>query len=249
MVVSLKLVINTTVGFPSMRPKLDFLMRETSGSVPKQLEVGRAIIAGWTARDSIAMQEHIDELAELGVKPPVRTPIFYRVSARRLMTGSIIEAVGGASSGEVEFCLVNIDGEIWVGAGSDHTDRAAEAHGVTLSKQMCDKPLGSELWRLTDVAGHWDQLRLTAWIIENGDRVIYQDGPVTTMLAPEDLMAQFAAEDSAGGMQPGDLMMCGTLPATGGVRPSSRFEFELADPVLGRRISHAYDIVELPDWG
>lgn len=195
------------------------------------------------------MQEHIDELAELGVKPPVRTPIFYRVAARRLTTGAWIEAVGGASSGEVEFFLINIAGEIWIGAGSDHTDRAAEAHGVTLSKQMCDKPVASEIWRLADVAAHWDQLMLTASITENGEDVVYQEGPVTTMLAPEDLMAKFAAEDEAGGMQPGDLMMCGTLPAIGGVRPGSRFSFSLADPVLNQRISHAYDIVELPDWG
>lgn len=195
------------------------------------------------------MQEHIDELAELGVKPPVRTPIFYRVAARRLTAGAWIEAVGGASSGEVEFFLINIAGEIWIGAGSDHTDRAAEAHGVTLSKQMCDKPVASEIWRLADVAAHWDQLMLTASITENGEDVVYQEGPVTTMLAPEDLMAKFAAEDEAGGMQPGDLMMCGTLPAIGGVRPGSRFSFSLADPVLNQRISHAYDIVELPDWG
>jgi hypothetical protein len=41
-------------------------------------------------------------------------------------------------------------------------------------------------------------------------------------------------------------MFCGTMPAIGGIRSSSRFEMELEDPVLGRKISHAYDIETLP---
>jgi hypothetical protein len=41
-------------------------------------------------------------------------------------------------------------------------------------------------------------------------------------------------------------MFCGTLGAIGGVRPAGRFEMELEDPVLGRRLQHAYDIEVLP---
>ena len=41
-------------------------------------------------------------------------------------------------------------------------------------------------------------------------------------------------------------MFCGTLPAIGGVRPASRFEMTLEDPVLDRKLSHAYDIDPLP---
>ena len=34
--------------------------------------------------------------------------------------------------------------------------------------------------------------------------------------------------------------------AIGGVRPATRFEMELEDPVLGRRLRHAYDVEVLP---
>ena len=41
-------------------------------------------------------------------------------------------------------------------------------------------------------------------------------------------------------------MFCGTLGAKGGIRPAARFEMELEDPVLKRRMTHAYDVVDLP---
>ena len=44
-------------------------------------------------------------------------------------------------------------------------------------------------------------------------------------------------------------MFGGTFAAKGGIRPASRFEFELEDPVLKRNIGHAYDVIELPVLG
>ncbi len=212
--------------------------------------VNRAIIAGWTGRNKEAMEEHIAELEELGVSRPASTPMFYRVSVDRLAITERIEVIGSASSGEAEFFLLNLDGEIWVGAGSDHTDREAEAAGVTLSKQMCEKVLASELWRMADLADHWDELRLSAHAVIDCERVLYQDGSVSTMLAPDDLIGLYAREETAdGGFRTGDLMMSGTVPAIGGVRAGSRFEFELSDPVLGRSISHGYNVHELPVLG
>jgi hypothetical protein len=41
-------------------------------------------------------------------------------------------------------------------------------------------------------------------------------------------------------------LFCGTLPTLGAIRPSPRFAMELDDPVLGRRISHAYQVQALP---
>lgn len=228
-----------------MQAPLTFTLHTTAGQSTKPVDIRRAIIAGWTARSRAAIDEHIAELKELGVAPPKRTPMFYRVAASRLTAADRIEAIGSASSGEVELFLVNIDGDLWVGAGSDHTDREAEAVGITLSKQLCDKPVATSLWRLDDIAPHWDRLELTAHATIAGSRVRYQHGPVAGMLAPTDLLEIFAKEDAEGGFGPGDLMMCGTLPAEGGVRPASRFEFELTDPVLDRRIAHAYDIAEL----
>lgn len=230
-------------------PTLEFELESASGTQVETVQIGRAVIAGWTGRDREAMEEHIAELEKLGVKRPLKTPIFYRVAASRLTKAGAIEALGGASSGEVEFFLLNIRGTLWVGAGSDHTDREAEAQGVALSKQLCEKPIASTLWPLDEVLPHWDRLELCAYATIDGQRVLYQQGPVTAMLAPGDLLDRFAGEDAQGGLSEGDLMMCGTLPAKGGVRPAQRFEFELVDPVLDRRIVHGYDVVELPVEG
>ena len=124
---------------------LEFSTISDGNTVRKTCTIERAIIAGWTGRNKEAMEEHISELEELGVKRPAKTPMFYRVSRDRLTITDRIEVLGGASSGEAEFFLLNLEGEIWVGAGSDHTDREAEAVGVTLSKQMCEKVLAPEL--------------------------------------------------------------------------------------------------------
>ncbi len=229
---------------------LAFHLLSGESAETRTVSITRTIVAGWTARDVEAMEKHIAELEELGVTRPVRTPMFYRVSCSCLSLADTIEVIGTASSGEAEFFLLNLHGEIWLGTGSDHTDREAEAHGVTLSKQMCDKPLAGSLWRLADVADHWDQLQIRSHAVIDGERVLYQQGQVSAMLAPETLLELYAKEAEAdGGFSPGDLMLCGTLPALGGVRPASRFEFELVDPVLDRRLQHGYDIIELPVLG
>ncbi|HYW59384.1 MAG TPA: DUF2848 family protein, partial [Xanthobacteraceae bacterium] len=112
----------------------------------RDVPIDDAVVAGWTGRDAAAVEKHIKELELLGVKRPATTPIFYRVSAARLTTDSEIEVVGDRSGGEVEFVLLQHGGRLWVGTGSDHTDREVETYGVTVSKQMCDKPLAREFW-------------------------------------------------------------------------------------------------------
>jgi hypothetical protein len=155
--------------------------------------------------------------------------------------------VGTKSGGEVEFVLLQYDGRLWVGAGSDHTDREVEAYGVTVSKQMCDKPLAPLFWTFDDVAPHWDRLMLRSHVVENGARKLYQEGAVAAMLSPQELIARYLA--GATRLPENTLMFCGTLAAQGGVRPTARFEFELEDPVLGRVISHAYSVRTLPILG
>jgi hypothetical protein len=135
---------------------------------------------------------------------------------------------------------------MWVGTGSDHTDREVETYGVTVSKQMCDKPIASAFWAFDEVAPHWDRLILRAHVTENGARVLYQEGPVAAMLSPADLLARWAKD---GKLADDTLMFCGTLAAKGGVRPTTRFELELEDPVQGRKIAHAYTARSLPNLG
>ena len=216
------------------------------GALQGEATVSQAIIAGWTGRDPAAVEKHIKELEALGVKRPATTPIFYRVSAARITTAEAIEATGTASSGEVEFVLFQTNGRLWVGVGSDHTDREVETYGVTVSKQMCDKPVAPQFWPFEEAAPHWDKLMLRSFITEGGKRVLYQEGAVGGMIAPLDLIKRYTGKDA---LPEGSLMFCGTFAAKGGIRPSPRFEYEIEDPVLGRKIASGYSIATLPVLG
>jgi hypothetical protein len=225
---------------------LTFTVDAQDTTTPITLPIDRAVIAGWTGRDPVARDKHIAELEAIGIARPASTPIYYRVAATRLTTADSIEVSGSESSGEVEFVLIGWQGRIFVGAGSDHTDRKVEAYSVTVSKQMCDKPIASVLWELEDVADHWDRmiLRSFAWI--GGTRLLYQEGTLDGMLPVEELIKRGFGN---AGFPDGCAMFGGTFAAKGGIRPASRFEFELEDPVLKRTIRHGYDVIELPVLG
>jgi hypothetical protein len=209
----------------------------TLGDATVPVAVHTAIIAGWAGRDRAAVEEHIAELEAVGVPRPSSVPVFYRVSAARLTTAAEIESTA-ASSGEVEAVLLRHDGRLWVGVGSDHTDREVEAYGVAVSKQMCDKPVAAKLWAFDDVADHWDELVIRSWV---DDGVLYQEGTLAALVSARELLDLAEPE-----LVDGTLMLCGTVPAIGGIRPAGSFTFELADPVRGRAIRGGYAIRDLP---
>ncbi len=225
---------------------LTFTVQDKGAGTPLTLAIDQAVIAGWTGRDPVARDKHIAELEAIGIARPATTPIYYRCSARRITQADRIEVCGGDSSGEVEFVLIGWQGRIFVGCGSDHTDRKVESYSVTVSKQMCDKPVASVLWELEDVIAHWDRMILRSWAVIDGARVLYQEGTLDHMLPVRDLIARgFGAER----LPDGCAMFGGTFAAKGGIRPADRFEFELEDPVLKRKISHGYDVVTMPVLG
>ena len=202
------------------------------------VQVTELVIAGWTGRDEAALQKHIRELEAIGVKPPKTTPIFYRVSANLFCFSTEIQVSGPDTSGEAEFVLIQAGSDLKVAVGSDHTDRKAETIGVSLSKQLCAKPVSRDMWRYEEVKPHWERLMLRAW----ADGELYQEGSVAAMRSPEDLMGRYP-------LKPGYAMFCGTLAAKGGIRPAGRFRMELDDPVLKRKIAHEYTIAVLPVEG
>ena len=211
-------------------------------SAPLAVEVNRLTIAGWAGRDRSAIEHHIAELAELGVKRPSTTPCFYRLGAELLTQAEQIDVVGDHSSGEAECVLVQSTAGLLVTVGSDHTDRQVEAYGVTVSKQVCPKPLARDAWRFDDVAGHWDQLQLRAFAIANGVRRVYQQGSVASLLAASDLLGRAP-------LATGAAMFCGTLAVEGGIVgmvDGDALELELHDPVLNRTLRHAYRVHALP---
>jgi hypothetical protein len=115
---------------------------------------------------------------------------------------------------------------------------------VAHSKQVCPKPIGRSAWRFEEVEPHWDQLILRSFIEENGKKVPYQEGLLAKIRPPRDLVAGWRQGDKR--LPAGVVMFCGTLPAIGGIRGSTRFDMEIEDPVLGRKLEHSYVIKPLP---
>ena len=202
------------------------------------------VFAGGAGRDRAAIDHHIEELAAIGVPRPSAVPLYYRVAENQLTQSPRIQAVGPHSSGEVETFVFTAGGELYVSLTSDHTDRKLESHSVALSKQLCAKPVGTTAWRFADVAGHWDELVIRSRIVEDGREVVYQEGALSALRLPGELIAGYAG---GGALPAGCAMSCGTVGAIGGIRPSTSFAMELFDPRSGRSLRHAYTVDVLPE--
>ena len=207
--------------------------------VPRDL-----VIAGWTGRDQAAVEHHIEELALLGVKRPSSTPVYYRVAAGFLTQSEQIQVLGQDSSGEAEPVLFSMREGLFLGIGSDHTDRKVEAYSVAVSKQMCAKPVSRVLWDCREICGHWDELIVRSYIDEGKKRVLYQEGRLAQIRQPQNLIDGYVL---SGKLPVGTVMFLGTFGAKGGVRFATRFEMELFDPVLKRTIRHGYTIEAIPE--
>ena len=220
----------------------------TSDGSSIEVEPKRLVVAGWTARDRAAVEHHIEELAVLGVPRPSSVPLYYRLSSSLLTQADTIEALGEHSSGEAEPVLVRHDGRWWLTVGSDHTDRAAEAYSVVVSKQMCAKPVAPTAWLWDDVADRADALLLRSDVFEAGRWTRYQDGSLASLTRLVDLIDGLPADVP---VEDGLVLFCGTLGAIPneqgeGVRSAASMRIEIVDAAMERRLSHTYRIDTLP---
>lgn len=207
---------------------------------PLRFEVRRLINAGFTGRDRAAVEAHLEELRHHGVPCPDRTPVLYPKMAGLLTTADEVEVIGPDTSGEAEFVLLLESGRVLVAAGSDHTDRELEKSTIEKAKVVCPNVLSSEVWDLADVRGTWDELALRSWVTAGGRRTLYQEGRLSQMMTPEDLIA-LVKERAGGG--PGTVIFSGTLALLGGkLICGERFEVELADERRGRALRCAYAV-------
>ncbi|MEO1719183.1 MAG: DUF2848 domain-containing protein [Pseudomonadota bacterium] len=225
---------------------LEFECVTADGTEHRTFEADQLVLAGWTGRDTAKLQEHIDELAEHGVPGPSTTPMFYRCAIDLVTQTSRLQVLGPDTSGEVEYVLLAMPDGLWVTIGSDQTDRKLEGQiGIAMSKQLAGKVIGRTCWRFDEIIDHWDQIAIKAWAYIDGAPTLYQDATLADIKAASDLIA--GAPVKAGDqLAEGTVLMSGTPPAIGGIRPATRFVMELEDPVLSRTIEAGYDIDVLP---
>lgn len=203
--------------------------------------------AGFVGRDQQAVRAHIEELAREGIAPPPSVPVLFPVLSRNLTTDGQIEVVESQTSGEIEFVLLLQGDRMYVGVGSDHTDRRLEAASMLNSKQVCPNVVSREVWDFTEIKNHWDDLLLQSWAKSspNAGPVLYQQAPLANILSATDILALVKSKMTDGQCE-GLVIFSGTIP----VLPremicGNYFRGELSDPLLQRKLTCEYEIVRL----
>lgn len=205
-------------------------------------EVKKLLNAGYTARDQSQVQKHIDEMRKEGIAAPKSIPVFFPKIADRITTADKIEVLAeDTTSGEVEFVLLFDQDKIYVGVGSDHTDRKLEQHSILAAKQMCANIISTEVWRYDEVKDHWDDLILRSWVEKDGQRQLYQETRLGTFMKVKELINKVKGQ--VAGDLSGLVFYAGTIPVIGGEMCfSPRFEAELIDEKMGRSLSCVYSV-------
>lgn len=224
--------------------ELKFIVESVTREQELAFHVRRLICAGWVGRNEKALQDHIEELAQHGVPGPTITPIYMNFSPYLVTTSDAIDVISGDSSGEVEYVILKEGNRIYIGVGSDHTDRGFEKFSIPASKQMYAKVMAPVIWPFQEIKDHWDQIVLRSWATSEGKRVLYQEEVLASILDVKTLMEQMPRNE--GLPRDGLVLFSGTITTKMGVVFGERFDFEMEDPVLGRKIRHGYLIRILP---
>jgi hypothetical protein len=226
--------------------KLALTVESKSGKEQMAFRFNRLVCAGWVGRVKKALQAHMDELAQLGIPGPTRTPTYMNFSRYLVSPFQTVEVITAETSGEVEYVAFVDEKGIYVGVGSDHTDRGFEKHGIDASKQMYAKVIAPVIWPYEEVKDHWDQIIIRSWTTKDGKRVLYQEDPLAEILDLDTLLEKLPRDD--GLPADGIVLFSGTIPCKEGLIYGDSFEFEMDDPLLGRRIKHKYDVKVLPQY-
>jgi hypothetical protein len=222
-----------------------FVLKSGENCLPLEFKMARMVNGGYVGRNQGEVRHHIEELAKQGIPGPSSTPTLYPVSRRMLSQSSSIEVFGEETSGEAEFVLLmENEKQIYVGVGSDHTDRKLEIVDIAWSKNICPNVISKELWSFEDILPHWDKIVLRSWVTKAGIRSLYQEAPLRSILPPQELIS-FVRSRVQGGLDR-TVIFSGTIGILKGELVfGEKFEVELNDPATGDQLSVSYDLTPL----
>ncbi len=231
-----------------------------------EVDVKRVGLSRNASRDVEATQTYLDGVRRTGYEIHGLAGICFK--SRHLLTNEeTIEVQGPHTSGEVEFVAFSYGGETFVSVGSDHNDRSlgelwtpmlGKVNDTAKTKQMVPAVVAGDAWRYDDVNGHWDDLVLKSYVTVSDQRAPFQELGLVNLLDLEYYKehAPWLERDGSvlfggsGGLHPDVPSTVYTGQADlEGVTFQTDFHFEMVDPVLGRTISHGYDVLclEEPD--
>lgn len=224
---------------------MNFTLVTAKGESPLHLEYERVFAIGYAGRNMEKTMEHIRELErDLGVPAPKKIPTIFQCGNYVLTQERDLAFVGKKSCGEVEYVIVVKDGKVYIGVGSDHTDRELEAASVPKAKQICAKPIGTQLWDYEELKDHWDSIALRSWQTVDGKEIPYQDGSLSDILPVETILKEL--DERVGGID-NCVIFSGTVPVLDGFRYGENFRCEMDDAVLGRKLTADYNVIVISE--
>lgn len=213
-----------------------------------EFEVKTVVNAGYTGRDQAAVQAHIDELKEKGIPAPEETPVYFPVFQEGVLQKERFDVLHeDDNTGEAEYALLYANGEVFVAAGNDHTDRKLEEVDIPKAKQVYPNFISKDVWRLADVKDHWDQIVIRSWIKQDGRKVLFQEGNLSALMGPEELMERMEEVikvESTDGL----MVFSGTIASIFSIDYSPYFEVELDDTVTGRKLNLFTEFSPIRSW-
>lgn len=219
---------------------INFKLQRMSGEEDLALSYDELLVIGYAGRNMEKTMEHIKELEEqLGVPAPKKIPTIFECSHELLTQEKDIKFVGSKTSGEVEYVIVLSNDNIYIGLGSDHTDRELESVSVPKAKQVCPKPISKELWDYNDLKDHWDRIKLISYQTINGVEEVYQDGTLADILPVEKILEEL--KERVGDIK-NSIIYSGTVPLLKGFAYGDNFRCMMVDEVLNRTIALDYNV-------
>lgn len=216
--------------------KLNFKLNNN----PVEISFNKVYVIGYSGRNMKKTQEHIDELEkELGVAPPKYIPTIFQCSKENVTQDSNLKFIGENTSGEAEYVILVQDKKLYIGLGSDHTDRKLESISVPKSKQVCLKPIADEIWEYEILKDHWDEIELKSYITIDGKETEYQVGSLKDILPVDKILNEL--ENRAGNIN-NSIIFSGTVPLKDGFKFGNKFRAEMVDKKLNKKIEFSYEI-------
>ncbi len=222
--------------------KLDLVLENKQERRELAFRYKRMVNAGYVGKNQKEVRRHLEELAAKGIPGPKSIPVLYPMVCNVLKIDPAIEVYGNETSGEVEYvlCIVAED-EVYVGLGSDHTDRHLEETDIPRAKQICPNLMSRTVWPLEEVESHWDDLLMSAKVVKDGKGSLYQEGRLGLLLNPAELMS-FVKSKISGPLE-NLIIFSGTMGMlTGEFIFGQKFSAKLIDEKLNRHLEISYDI-------
>lgn len=217
---------------------LSFQIGEAEHIEPR---INRLVLSGFAGRSTKEVEAHIEEMARQGVPRPASFPMFWPVLPHLLTQADSIAVYGPDTTPEVEYVLFSWQGVAYVTLGNDQCDVEVEAKlSSEKSKNLCQKIVAREAWRVSDVLAHWDEIGLSMSC--NG--TLMQQDRLSALIRPETLRDKVAAVDGSG--DDGRMIFSGTI-ATQSSLPAPPYEvsMRLTDERLRREIRHDFRVTAL----